>query len=747
MPPAIVSAQDIDGDEKPKAAAEAKDKTPPSKEADADRKIAEISRDPNEDTLVRTLLASQPATATELVRAIKILVDVKRPEVAKLLVKRLLETKPTPRDMDQLIEQFSTAAFIQLSTVPELAPDMAKFVDSVLTGAAAYREDPQRLDNMIGALRSNNVRTRQEAVVQLARAHGAAVMPLLNVLADPKRADEHAAVRTMLVQLASDAVGPLRGTLETGDTDLKVQVIEVLGRIGDRKPLLMLLRPAVDPQADPALRAAARKAVLSITGEEVALSDAQTGLEREAARLLRYAVAHGGELVPTTEIWRWDSTKGQSVAQNLPAAVAAADEAAALASDLEALRPNHAPTRQLWLTALLTAAKLDQDLDAALPTGTGSAHDVAVEQGMDASDDVLAGALESGNDMAAAAAADILGEIGKPALLTRFGQRPAPLALAAQSGNRRVRFAALNAMLKLASQTRFPGASAITDDLRFFAGTSGTPRVLIGHPRSEQAQALAGLLAGLGYDVDIATNGRQTLALATESPDYDFVLLHFNLAGPQIDEMLTALRRDPCTRQLPIGIMVSLPENLKPAERLAAGAPLTTAFAVPGTPKILKYKVEELLGLLGRHNVPFDERQREAAAAVDWIASLAVKTRHSVYDLRPLVPAVERAFSVPTLQEAAATALANLGTVSGQRALLEAADRGTQPLAARQAAAAAFRRSVELHGILLTKGEILQQYALYNNSEKSEPAVQEVFGSLLDTLERRGEAADNGASR
>ncbi len=743
MPSALVTAQEIDGDEKPKAA----DKAPPVKQDDAEMKIAEIIRDPNEDTLIHTLLESKPTTATELVRAIKIMVDINRPKVAKLLVKQLLETKPTPRDMDQLIEQFGTAAFIQLSTVPELAPDMGKFVDAVLTGAAAYREDPQRLAKMIGALRSNQVRTRQEAVVQLARAHNAAVMPLLKVLADPQRTDEHAAVRTMLVQLAGDAVGPLRGALETSDAPLKMQVIDALGRLGDRKPLLALLRPAVDSHAEPAMREAAGQALVSITGEAATLSEAQTLLEREVTRLLRYAVAHSGELAPTTEIWRWDSEKQQSVAQNLPAAVAAADEAAGLARDLEALRPNHSPTRQLCLTAMLTAAKLDQDLDAALPTGAGTAHDIAVEHGMDAVDDVLAGALASGNYVAAAAAANMLGEIGKPTLLTRFGQRPAPLALAAQSGNRRVRFAALNAILKLAPETRFPGASAVTDDLRFFAGTSGVPRVLIGHPRSEMAQVLAGLLSGLGYDVDIATNGRQTLAFATESPDYDFVLLHFKLAGPQIDEMLKALRQDPRTRQLPIGIIASLPEHLNPAERLAEGTPLTTAFAAPGTPKILKYKVDELLGLLGRHNAPFDERQREAAEALDWIARLAEKPKDSVYDLRPLVPAVERAFSVDPLQTVAATALVNLGTVSGQRALLEAANRGSQPLAARQAAAAAFSRSVELHGILLTQGEILNQYALYNSSEKSEQAVQKVFGSLLDTLERRGETAEGAAPR
>jgi CheY-like chemotaxis protein len=367
---------------------------------------------------------------------------------------------------------------------------------------------------------------------------------------------------------------------------------------------------------------------------------------------------------------------------------------------------------------------------------------MAAQSGAEAVDDVLASALTAGNDVAAAAAATILGEIGSPLLLTKAGQRPAPLALAAQAASQRVRFAALESILKLAPEVPFAGASAVADDLRYFAGTSGVPRVLIGHPRTELAQSLAGHLAGLGYDADIATNGRQALALATDSPDYDFVLLHYSLAGPPIDETIKALRRDPRTRQLPIGILVSLPENMKVAERLAASAPWTVAFAVPTLPKVLKYNVDQLLGLIGRHQVPFEERQREALAALDWIVQLSEQIKGSIYELRPLVPAVERAFWSRELQGSAALALANLGTASGQRTLLEAADRGSQPIAVRQAAAVAFRRSVRLHGILLTQGEIAKQYALYNGSERSERAVQDVFGSLLDTLEHRGDVDD-----
>jgi hypothetical protein len=79
--------------------------------------------------------------------------------------------------------------------------------------------------------------------------------------------------------------------------------------------------------------------------------------------------------------------------------------------------------------------------------------------------------------------------------------------------------------------------------------------------------------------------------------------------------------------------------------------------------------------------------------------------------------------------------LAQWNSAESQRALVEEASRFTQPLALRQAAAAAFRQSIEKHGILLTTEEIRRQYRRYNESEKQDAATQHVLGLILDCLE------------
>lgn len=747
LPGAQGLADEFDDAGKPAAGMPAGDKpadggkdAAPAKD-DSARAIAAIIKNPIEDPLVRTLLQSNPQTPSELVRAMKVLLDIRRAPVAKLLVKALLDTQPAPQELDRLLEEFGSATFIGLAATPEFGPEMGKFVANLFEQAQTFRENPERLDKMIRALRSPQIRTRHEAVAQLSRTHTAAVLALLRALADSQRADEHAAVRQMLVDMGTDAVGPVTGALRTSDPALRAQVIQILGRLASRQALFNLLRPAVDPAMEPDVRQAAQHALEAILGSIPTLSEAQSALEQEVTRRLGYAVAHSGETQPTTEVWDWDAAQNASVLRTPAVSVAAVDQAAVLARDLLALRPNHSPTRELCLTALLTAARLDQDLDAQLPTGPGTAHDIAAEQGADALDDVLAGALAARNYAAAQAAAEILGEIGKPTLLTRFTQRPSPLASAAMSGDRRVRFAALDAALKLAPNIRYAGSSAIADDLAYFAGTSGVPRVLVGHPRSEAAQLLAGYLAELGYETDIATNGRSLLAQSITSADYDFILVHFNLPGMQIDDILAGLRRDGRTERLPVGILAA-EDRLRWAERLAGGVPLTDAFLEPVASTTMKFRADHLLALVGRHQVPFERRQAWAATALDQIDRLAATRKGNIYDLQPVVPAVTRAMAVPALGASALRALANLGTVAGQQALLETANRGTQSIESRQRAADEFRRSVQRYGILLTAPEISRQYSLYNASELLKPEVQQVYASILDTLEQRGRAAE-----
>ena len=59
----------------------------------------------------------------------------------------------------------------------------------------------------------------------------------------------------------------------------------------------------------------------------------------------------------------------------------------------------------------------------------------------------------------------------------------------------------------------------------------------------------------------------------------------------------------------------------------------------------------------------------------------------------------------------------------------------TEPIAARETAAAAFERSVRRFGIQLTRSQVIAQYDRYNASEHADAATQKVLGRLLDAIE------------
>ena len=90
---------------------------------------------------------------------------------------------------------------------------------------------------------------------------------------------------------------------------------------------------------------------------------------------------------------------------------------------------------------------------------------------------------------------------------------------------------------------------------------------------------------------------------------------------------------------------------------------------------------------------------------------------------------------MPTLSVPACEVLAQLGTPEAQRALVELASRAVQPLAARRAAAAAFRLNTEKFGVLLSAAEVRRQYDRYKQSGQQDAATQRVLSSLLDSIE------------
>jgi hypothetical protein len=201
------------------------------------------------------------------------------------------------------------------------------------------------------------------------------------------------------------------------------------------------------------------------------------------------------------------------------------------------------------------------------------------------------------------------------------------------------------------------------------------------------------------------------------------------------------LRRDRRTAALPIGLMAPL-EDLERVQRFAREVPLAEAFLQPQRQEEMNIFCELLASRSGRDHVSAAERKAQSIAALAWLAKLSSQSQ-SVFDIRRQEPAVTRVLYVPELSVHAAQVLGQLGTASSQRSLLELAGLATQSLEIRQAAAAAFARSVRKYGILLSREQIMAQYDLYNSNAGRHGETHEVLGEILNAIESKGDAANS----
>jgi hypothetical protein len=278
----------------------------------------------------------------------------------------------------------------------------------------------------------------------------------------------------------------------------------------------------------------------------------------------------------------------------------------------------------------------------------------------------------------------------------------------------------------------------LTETLGYLGSTSGVRRVLIGHPQTAKAQSIVGMLTEMGFEADTATTGRQFFFKATETPDYELLLLSDAINDPPLGETLQTLRSDRRTGTMPIGIMAR-EERINRLQLEAEETDrLTHVFPRPHERAALESQVQRLIAAAGRHAIAGEERERHAAAAMGWLSRLAEDEQsYGFYNLLREVPQAERALYGGVASQPAAEALGFIGSSRSQQALVDFASQNARPLADRQAAATAFKTAVDRRGLLLYEADIDLQYDRFNQSESLDAGTQQVLGDVLDVIERQ----------
>ncbi|NLE36780.1 MAG: HEAT repeat domain-containing protein, partial [Pirellulaceae bacterium] len=682
------------------------------------------------DPIVEVLDTSKPATPADAIQLATIMADLGRADLAKKHLQTVLDANLDRAGLVDLAARFDSRYFARLASRPELAPEARRLADAVLSAVQEQTRSAEHVGQMIEWLSSDNQRIRDEGIIGLRKAGSAAVVPLMGVLVDPARQAEHDPVRAMLVALGGAAVEPLLAYLESGDPVLMVEAIGVLGRIGSRETSIRLLAPYWSADGDPRVREAADAALRRILGAAPTAKESARILTDRARHYFDAPADLGGDEAGRTVVWLWEPEQRHVATKTLLADAARARLAARLAGEALAIAPSDADTRHVYLLTTLEAAGYEAGFDEPIELTPDTPLGRVAEFGPKALLTALDEALRSDHGPAAAAAAQILGQTATADEALAVGASPSPLARALRSSDRRTRAAAVDAVVRLKPTKPFAGSSYLPEAMAFLASSTGQRRAMVAARNTADALAVGGHLAGLGFEVETAVTGREMIQKLVESADFELVFLDARIDLPPLGILVQQLRQDGRTAAMPAGILAA--EGFADrAERAARNDPMTLVLARPSDRETAKWQVERLASLARRAHVSPELRKQMAARTLGQLAELA-ETSRGVFDLSRVERAALGAAWSPALSGDAVAVLERLGSPESQKALVDLASNRGRSLEIRNAALAALAASIERNGILLTTGQILQQYDRYNGSAAADKPTQQILGGILD---------------
>ena len=269
------------------------------------------------------------------------------------------------------------------------------------------------------------------------------------------------------------------------------------------------------------------------------------------------------------------------------------------------------------------------------------------------------------------------------------------------------------------------------------AGTTGNSRILVCEPDRVNAQFYAGLLSAKGYTADTTFTGRRLLKQAFDTPDYELVFITANVSRPDALELVQQIRRDSRTANLPV-ILVGEEHQLERLHRFAETSNKVVVSQTPGGVAAMDVILSQATKFENRSQLTNEQRLAQSNECLDYFEKIAANRNvYSFYDLLPHTQKLARGLFDESRSEKVSSVLGVIGSRTAQTELIALINQPSAPLKLRQAAANAFDVAVQKRGTMLKLNEIREQYRRYNSSEKLDEGTQQVFASVLDSMEKR----------
>ena len=685
----------------------------------------------------RSPLAADPKTSDELFEATVLMVDVARVDLAKLYLNKLMEEPLDDETLLALRDKYGAAPFLKLTNVPELKAAAVKLLDMSNVAAAKQANDPVRIAKLIADLEGE---PEQRAVAEAElESLGTAVVPgLLVVLVNPELADRHESAMLAIMRLGEPAAPLLVGALEAPDEAFRARMITLLGHLRSSQAVPFLWYPALSAEQPPAVHEAAREAlarILNVTPAEVE----RIGTEGTVARMLktireffRYEYAWKTNAAGKVSLWSWSGKIGTVVSRQVDPDVASDIVALKFAREAQSLAPQLRSTQVMYLCLAFASDVRRTGFDKPLPTGPGTAHDVALSVGSDVAVDVIVEAFNSTRPAVAVAAFKVFSQTGTLNQMHLTGAQRSPVVLGLDYPDPRVQFAAAEAILQIDPPSPFRGSQRVVDVLKRALHTDGRAHAIIGEVSTDRGAMIGGILRELGYEAMVYTSGRDAFTAAASRSDVELVVLHPNIIRWPLSETLANFRADARTAKIPV--IIHGPSQLTAKLQTQARIFQLVAFSSASeTPEDFDRQLKPLLKQIKTTSLSSQERTAQREAAAGWLAHIAQGRRTKIFDIKPAESELTDLLEDEKLAPLGLTALGEIPTRSCQQIIAELVLNTQADGDLRRMAAIKLAFHIQRFGLVLNQATIDGLHKVWQNAREGadlRTAVGGVIGSL-----------------
>lgn len=535
------------------------------------------------DKVVLAIRETNPSTPEDFMQALRIMFDTRNFDEARSYLGKLKSANVSDSVAFQLVEQIGSDFVYRLIRSEEMSPEGAVFGRNLLESASRHLKSDAQLQTYFSEAASSSIPKRERAARGFSRAGSAGLEYLIQNVTNmtPENRESYEITAALIGSSIRD---PLEAVVESGSAAQQAFAISVLGRGNLQKSIPFLLEPLFAAQSAEQVREAAQRAFQRMLGGVPRVAEAKRFLNRQLDELIQGGRPFDVDAFGNTTLWNW-TPEGKLVSQKVSPEIARVLRMERLGRALYQIDPADPQSQKVFLACQLTALGRLGDRSISDVVASESLSAVSPRQWLD----VMKYCVDQKLFPGAAAAAEIIGTVADESVL--YSSDFSPLVRAMETGDRGLRFACTEAIIKLDPRRAFAGASRFIDSVVYFAGTSGNARAVVAHPKFSEGQNLVGTLAQRGYDAAAVTTGRDLVRRASQDSDVEFLLISDAIDRPPLGELIVQLRSFPALAKVPIGIL-SQKINQERNERIASTDPNVLVMKQPYR---VSFRVEQVL--------------------------------------------------------------------------------------------------------------------------------------------------------